>query len=129
MICDKKIVTLLETLEDKFEPIVDSTNPLIKLVGILNKTIKVYVYEMNTYGLEKSRLVVGYRGAEPYDSAYVLSPYVLILMIGKAMDPIRFLSLYKFATRYGKYVIKESTQEKYNETFRNYYKSLTVKLP
>lgn len=132
---DKRMLELLKELED-FDAIPEDevkTWDEVHYVGTLAKTIRVYCtkYETPYYG--DATVVVGYRGfsetdANQSDAAYIICPYVPVLCGGIVMNPVTYQPVATFLTRYGKRVNAEPEQERYKETFRNHYKSLSFKL-
>lgn len=66
-------------------------------VGVLNGRFKVYI---DPYVVGSNFLVVGYKGANPYDAGLFYTPYVPLQMM-RAVDQNQFQPKIAFKTRYG----------------------------
>ncbi|NBP56553.1 ATP-binding protein, partial [bacterium] len=66
-------------------------------VGVLNGRFKVYI---DPYVVGSNFLVVGYKGANPYDAGLFYCPYVPLQMM-RAVDQNQFQPKIAFKTRYG----------------------------
>jgi hypothetical protein len=73
-------------------------------VGTLNGKFKVYIdpyaASNTTSNATPDYVVVGYRGASPYDAGFFYCPYVPLQMV-RAVDPNTFQPKIGFKTRYG----------------------------
>ena len=69
-----------------------------KFVGTLNNAMKVYV---NTYALDSTDVLIGYKGASESDAAAFYCPYIPLMSSGVVLDPSTFEPVVSFMTRYG----------------------------
>jgi hypothetical protein len=69
-----------------------------KFVGTLNNAMKVYV---NTYALDSTSILIGYKGASESDAAAFYCPYIPLMSSGVVLDPSTFEPVVSFMTRYG----------------------------
>jgi len=69
-----------------------------KLVGTLNGAMKVYV---NSYAVDSSPVLVGYKGSSETDAAAFYCPYIPLMSSGVVLDPTTFEPVVSFMTRYG----------------------------
>ena len=66
-------------------------------VGVLNGRFRVYI---DPYVSGGNYMVVGYKGASPFDAGLFYCPYVLLQQV-RAVDPDSFIPKIGFKTRYG----------------------------
>jgi hypothetical protein len=82
----------------------DSDDTGNTFVGTLNGKFKVYIdpyaASNTTSNATPDYVVVGYRGASPYDAGFFYCPYVPLQMV-RAVDPNTFQPKIGFKTRYG----------------------------
>jgi len=69
-----------------------------KFVGTLNGAMRVYV---NSYLVDDSPVLVGYKGAGEVDAAAFYCPYIPLMSSGVIVDPSTFEPVVSFMTRYG----------------------------
>jgi hypothetical protein len=69
-----------------------------KFVGTLNGAMRVYV---NSYLVDDSPVLVGYKGAGEVDAAAFYCPYIPLMSSGVIVDPQTFEPVVSFMTRYG----------------------------
>jgi Major capsid protein Gp23 len=69
-----------------------------KFVGTLNNAMKVYV---NSYALDDTSVLVGYKGASESDAPAFYCPYIPLMSSGVVLDPSTFEPVVSFMTRYG----------------------------
>ena len=69
-----------------------------KFVGTLNGSMRVYV---NSYLVDDSRVLIGYKGAGEVDAAAFYCPYIPLMSSGVIVDPSTFEQVVSFMTRYG----------------------------
>ena len=69
-----------------------------KFVGTLNNAMKVYV---NTYAMDTTDVLVGYKGSSESDAAAFYCPYIPLMSSGVVLDPSTFEPVVSFMTRYG----------------------------
>ena len=69
-----------------------------KFVGTLNNAMKVYV---NSYAVDSSPVLVGYKGGSESDAAAFYCPYIPLMSSGVVLDPSSFEPVVSFLTRYG----------------------------
>jgi hypothetical protein len=69
-----------------------------KFVGTLNGAMRVYV---NSYLVDDSPVLIGYKGAGEVDAAAFYCPYIPLMSSGVIVDPSTFEPVVSFMTRYG----------------------------
>ena len=69
-----------------------------KFVGTLNGAMRVYV---NSYLIDDSPVLIGYKGAGEVDAAAFYCPYIPLMSSGVIVDPSTFEPVVSFMTRYG----------------------------
>ena len=69
-----------------------------KFVGTLNGAMRVYV---NSYLVDDSPVLIGYKGAGEVDAAAFYCPYIPLMSSGVIVDPQSFEPVVSFMTRYG----------------------------
>ena len=69
-----------------------------KFVGTLNGSMRVYV---NSYLVDDSPVLIGYKGAGEVDAAAFYCPYIPLMSSGVIVDPSTFEPVVSFMTRYG----------------------------
>ena len=69
-----------------------------KFVGTLNGAMRVYV---NSYLVDDSPVLIGYKGAGEVDAAAFYCPYIPLMSSGVIVDPATFEPVVSFMTRYG----------------------------
>jgi hypothetical protein len=69
-----------------------------KFVGTLNGAMKIYV---NTYALDTTDILIGYKGSSESDAAAFYCPYIPLMSSGVVLDPSTFEPVVSFMTRYG----------------------------
>jgi len=69
-----------------------------KFVGTLNGAMRVYV---NSYLVDDSPVLIGYKGAGEVDAAAFYCPYIPLMSSGVIVDPGTFEPVVSFMTRYG----------------------------
>ena len=69
-----------------------------KFVGTLNGAMRVYV---NSYLVDDSPVLIGYKGAGEVDAAAFYCPYIPLMSSGVVLDPATFEPVVSFLTRYG----------------------------
>lgn len=77
----------------------------VKLSGVLNNTIKVYV---DTYASDDTPVLMGYKGNETDVGAYYC-PYIPLQSTGVVMDPNTGELITGFLSRYGYLALSDST--------------------
>lgn len=85
-----------------FTPALNSNNLNVDdtgntFAGVLNGRFKVYI---DPYAIGGNYLVVGYKGASPFDAGLFYCPYVPLQQV-RAVDPESFQPKIGFKTRYG----------------------------
>jgi hypothetical protein len=103
---------------DMFVPTEEKpTGAGLQYVGMLNKTMKVYV---NVYQSE-DEILVGYKGGNgETDAGLIFSPYVSLMPSGVIVNPETFAPLMSLMTRYG--VSQDDDSHKYYEKIKITYK-------
>ena len=78
---------------------------VIKFVGTLNNTIRVYV---NPYAADDTDVLVGYKGND-IDAGAFYTPYVPVISSGIIIDPTSFSPVVSFMTRSGFFTLDNSS--------------------
>lgn len=78
----------------------------VKLSGVLNGTMKVYV---DTYASDDTPILMGYKGSNETDAAAYYCPYIPLQSTGVVMDPNTGELVTGFLTRYGYVALTDSS--------------------
>jgi len=78
----------------------------VKLSGVLNNTMKVYV---DTYASDDMPVLVGYKGNSESDACAYYCPYIPLQSTGVVMDPNTGELVTGFLSRYGYLALTDST--------------------
>lgn len=103
MICSADVASALQMAGVlDFTPALNSNNLQVDdtgntFAGVLNGRFRVYI---DPYAIGGNYVVVGYKGANPFDAGLFYCPYVPLQMV-RAVDPNSFQPKIGFKTRYG----------------------------
>ncbi|HJZ24558.1 MAG TPA: hypothetical protein VJ201_08990 [Candidatus Babeliales bacterium] len=114
MITDPLIISILQAgLKDDFTPVPVGYEHIkgpnnTQLMGFLFKRISVYSTISLTEELNKSTILLGYKGKNgELDTGIIYMPYVLVMSGGVIINPITFQPVASLLSRFGLHLLKK----------------------